>query len=147
MATAAMTTDGTLVIMEEREKLKEGYIWQSLDRSTFLISPEIKVKSESNILFGKVLNTALLELNILLDKEIGKIGYIIEVSIEKDYEIPQWEQIFISIKIPIQDPKYINQLWKKVSEKIWKKVYLIEEDIEKIKKISHDIVIVLEILE
>lgn len=126
----------TLMSLEEEEKLGEGFIRESLDHSTLLISPEIKWKLESNVIFGEVLTTALTEISFLLDKEIGRNGYIIEVCIVQDYEYPDWRDNVIAIKVPIKDPKRIIKLWNKVSDNVWKKVGSIKENAEEIKKIS-----------
>lgn len=136
-----------LMSLEEEEKLREGFTRESLDHGTLLITPEIKGKLESNALFGEILTVALSEINILLDKEIGKIGYIIEVGIVCDHEFPQWRDTVITIKVPIKDPKYILQLWNVIEEKVRKKIKSIDEDIEEINKISDNFEIDIEILE
>lgn len=137
----------TLMLLEEKEKLKEGFIRESLDHSTLLVSPEIKEKLESNALFNKLMTIALSEISSLLDKEIGKIGYIIEVSIVQDYEYPDWRDTVIRIKVPIKDPKYIIQLWGKISDHVWTKIGSIKENAEEIKRISDNTRISFRILE
>lgn len=137
----------TLMLVEEKEKLKEGYVRQHLDHGILLISPEIERQIGSNTLFDEVLKTTLFEISTILNEEIGKIGYIIEVSIEEDYEFPQWRDTVITIKIPIKDPKYIIQLWKTIEEKVRKKIELISANIEEINKINRHLDITIEILE
>lgn len=136
----------TLMSLEE-ERLREGFTRESLDNSTFLITPEIKEQLGSNALFGDVLTIALTEISSLLDKEIGKKGYLIEVSIVQDYEYPDWRDNVITIKVPIKDPKHVIQLWSAVSDKVWRKVGSIKEDVEEIKKISDNTRIAFDILE
>lgn len=136
----------TLMSLEEEEKLREGFTRESLDHSTLLISPEIKERLGSNVLFGEVLTTALTEISSLLDKEIGRNGYIIEISVVQDYEYPDWRDNVITIKVPIKDPKYVIKLWSNISDKVWKKVGSIKEDAEEIKKISDNTRIAFDIL-
>lgn len=137
----------TLILLEEKEKLKEGYVSQPLDHSKLLISPEIEIQIGSNALFDEVLKTALSEISAILNEEIAKIDYIIEVSIEKDYEFPQWKDTVITIKTPIKDSKYIIKLWKVIEERVRKKINSINADIEEINKISYHLDIAIEILE
>jgi len=137
----------TLMLVEEKEKLKEGYVHQPLDHSILLISPEIERQIGSNTLFDEVLRTALSEISTILNEEISKIGYIIEVSIEEDYEFPQWKDTVITIKVPIKDPMYIIQLWKTIEEKVRKKIESINADLEEINKINYHLDITIEILE
>jgi hypothetical protein len=101
-----------------------------------IISPEIKEQLRSNTIFVNILTTVLTEISSLLDKEIGRNGYIIEISAIHDYEYNDWRDNVIRIKVPIKDPKYVDQLWKIVNDNVWKKVGLIKEDAEEIKKIS-----------
>lgn len=136
-----------LILKEEREKLKEGYVSQPLDHSTLLVSPEIERKIGSNPLFDEILKTVLSEVSIILNEEIGKIGYIIEVEIEPDYEFPQWIDNVITIKVPIEDPKYIIQLWKLIEEGIRKKIKLVDADQEEINKINYHLDTVVDILD
>jgi len=93
------------------------------------------------------LTTVLTEISSLLNKEIGKKGYLIEVSIVQDYEYPDWRDNVITIKVPIKDPKYVIQLWSTVSDNVWRKVGSIKEDAEEIKKISDNTRIAFDILE
>ncbi len=137
----------TLMLEEEKEKLKEGYVRQPLDHSTLLVSPEIERQIGSNPLFDEILKPALSEISTILNEEIGKIGYIIEVNIEVDYEFPQWVDTVITIKVPIEDPKYIIQLWKLIEERIRKKIKSIRADPEEINKISYHLDTAVEILE
>lgn len=137
----------TLMLAEEKEKLKEGYVRQPLDHVTLLVSPEIERQIGSNPLFDEILKTALSEISTILNEEIGKIGYIIEVNIEIDYEFPQWVDTVITIKVPIEDPKYIIQLWKLIEERIRKKIKSIRADPEEINKISYHLDTTVEILE
>jgi hypothetical protein len=136
----------TLMSLEEEKMLREGFTRESLDHSALLISPEIKWKLESNALFGEVLTTALTEISSLLDKEIGKNGYIIEIGVVQDYEYPDWRDNVITIKVPIKDPKHIIKLWSVVSNKVWEKVGSIKEDAGEIKKISDSTRIAFDIL-
>ena len=138
---------GMAMLLEEEEKISKGFIRESLDHSIILVSPDIKEKIESNASFNKLLITALTEISSLLDKEIGGIGYIIEVSVVQDYEYPDWRDNVITVKVPISDdPKYIIKLWKKVSRKVWEKVELIREDAEEIKRIRDNTRIAFDIL-
>lgn len=137
----------TLMLAEEKEKLEEGYVRQPLDHSTLLVSSEIERQIGSNALFDEILKTALSEISTILNEEIGKIGYIIEVNIEEDYEFPQWKDTVITIKVPIKDYKYIIQLWKIIEERVRKKIESISADIEEINKISYHLDISIEILE
>lgn len=137
----------TLMSAEEKEKLKEGYVRQPLDNSILLVGPEIERQIRSNTLSDEVLKTALSEISTILKEEIGKIDFLIEVNIEKDYEFPQWKDTVITIKVPIKDTKYIIQLWKIIEEKVRKKIELINADIEEINKISYHLDITIEILE
>lgn len=135
------------MLLEVREKIKEGFISESLDHSLLLVSSEIKEKLESDVLFDKILTVALSEISNYLDKEIGKMGYIIEVSIVEDYEYPDWRDNVITIKVPIKDdPKYIIRLWSTTSDRVWEKIRSIKERAEEIDKISKNTRIAFDIL-
>ena len=137
-----------LMLLEEKEKEKEGYLPYSLNHSKILISPEIERLTETNVAFNKLLTTALYEISDFLDKEIGETGYIIEVSIVQDYEYPDWRDNVIRVKVPIRDnPKYILQLWDNVSDRVWNKVASIKENAEEIERISDNTRIAFDILE
>ena len=136
-----------LMLLEEKEKLKEGYIRQPLDHSTLLVSQEIERQIGSNRVFDEVLKTALSEISTILNEEWhGKIGYIIEVSIVQDYEYPDWRDTVITIKVPIKNPRYVVNLWYTVSDKVWKKVDSIKENVEEIKRIRDNTRIAFDIL-
>lgn len=138
-----------LMLLEEKEKVeKKEYISQSLDHGVILISPEIDSQIESNKAFEAMIKTALSEITNALDEEWhGKIGYMIEISIAQDYEYPDWRDIEIEIKVPIDDPKYVLQLWDKVSDRVWNKVASIKENAEEIERISDNTRIAFDILE
>lgn len=134
-------------ILDVQEKIKEGFISESLDHSILLISPEIKEKLESDVLFDKILTVALSEISNYMDKEIGKIGYIIEVSIVQDYEYPDWRDNVITVKVPIKDdPEYIIRLWSTISDRVWRKIRSIKERKAEIEKISKNTRIAFDIL-
>ena len=134
--------------LEEKEKVREGYISQSLDHNVILVSPEIEKQIETNKVFGKILETALSEITKKLDEEWhGKIGYVIEISVIQDYEFPDWRDNVIRIKVPINDPKYVLQLWDEVSDRVWDKIESIKENAEEIEKISDNTRIAFDILE
>jgi hypothetical protein len=40
-----------------------------------------------------------------------QIGEIIEIYISQDYEIPDWRDNVIRVKVPIDNSRYILQLW------------------------------------
>lgn len=136
-------------MLEEKEKVEKiDYISQSLDHSMILISPEIKKQIESNRAFETVIETALSEITKSLDEEFrGQIGYIIELYVSRDYEIPEWINNVIRIKVPIDNPKYILQLWDKVSDRVWDKVASIEENAEEIEKVEDNTRIAFRVLE
>ncbi len=137
-----------IMLREEEEKIKEGYISQPLNHSRLLISPEIEKKIGSNRVFDKVLKTASSEISTILNEEWhGKIEYMIEVSIIQDYENPDRKDTVIRIKVPFKDPKYIIQLWGKVSDKVWSKIGSIKENAEEIKRISDNTRISFRIIE
>jgi hypothetical protein len=137
-----------LMLLEIKEKVERDYTSQSLDHSVILISPEIKEQIESNKVFENVIETFLSEITNTLNEEWhGQIGYIVEISIIQDYEYPSWRDNVIRIKVPIKDPKYVIQLRNKVSCNVWRKVELIEEDAEEIKRISDNTRISFRILE
>lgn len=135
------------LLLEELEKVKEGYTPNSLGNGIYLISTEIKERLSSHGLFTDVMTIALSETISILDKEIGKGKYVIEVSIETDYEFPKWRYTVIAIKTSIKDSKYIIQLWKKIEEIVRKNIRSINADIEEINKINRDLDINIEILE
>ncbi len=109
------------------------------------ISPEIKKLSESNALFNDVLTTALSEISFLLDKEIDKLTYQIQVKIEEDLEIPEWKETLILIKIPKRSPEDFIRLWKVVEERVRKKIESIKkENEEEINKINENLAIFIE---
>ncbi len=137
-----------IMLREEKEKLKGGYINQSLYHNKLLISHEIEKKIGSSRIFDKVLKTALSEISRLLNEEWhGKIEFMIEVSIVQDYEYPDWKDTVIRIKVPFKDPKYVIQLWSKVSDSVWTKIGSIKENAEEIKRISDNTRISFRILE
>lgn len=136
-----------LRLSEEMDKANEGYIRCSLDNGTYLVSPEIKERLNSNGLFSEVLTTALSEIIYTVDTEIGKEKYIIEICIESDYEFPKWKYTLITIKTPITDSKYIIKIWKLLEKRVRKKIKNIYIDSEDINKISHNINLSIEILE
>ncbi len=109
------------------------------------ISPEIKELSESNALFNDVLITALSEISFLMDKEMDKLNYQIQVKIEEDLEIPEWKETLILIKVPKRNPEDLIRLWKIVEERVRKKIESIKkENEEEINKINENLVIVIE---
>jgi hypothetical protein len=112
--------------LEEREKVeKNKYIKQSLDHNLILISPEINDEIVLNRVFETVIKTALSEITDTLSDEFrGKISYIIDISVD------EWTDTVIEVKIPIDDPEYIIQLWKKVDERVRKRIRSISEDDE-----------------
>lgn len=137
-----------IMLREEKEKLKEGYISQSLYHNKLLISHEIEKKIGSNRVFDEVLKTALSEISTILNEEChGKIEFMVEVSIVQDYEYPDWKDTVIRIKVPFKDPKYVIQLWSKVSDRVWTKIGSIKENAEEIKRISDNTRISFRILE
>jgi len=142
-----MTIGNELILSEEKERLREGFTSHSLDHNTILISPEIERQIESSDSFNKLLTTALTEISYLLDKENGKIGYIVEVSVVHDYEYPDLKENVIRIKVPIKDPKYVVDLWYRVGYEVGKKIESIKEDTEEIKRISDNTRISFRILE
>lgn len=119
--------------LEVGEKVeKNKYIKQSLDHSLILISPEINDGIVSNRVFEIVIKTALSEITDALSDEFhDKIGYIIEISID------EWTDTVIEVKVPIDDPEYVIQLWKKVDERVRKKIRSIDTDEELNNIISH----------
>lgn len=135
------------LLLEELEKVKEGYTPNSLGNGIYLISTGVKERLSSHGLFTDVLTIALSETVSILDKEIGKGKYVIEVSIVQDYEYPDWKDTVIRIKVPFKDPKYIIQLWGKVSDRVWAKIGSIKENAEEIKRISDNTRISFRILE
>lgn len=137
------------MLLEEKEKVeKKDYISQSLDHSMVLISPEIEKQIRSNRVFENVIKTALSEIIDILNEEWhGQIGYIIEISIAQDYEYPSWKDTEIEIKVPIDNPKYVLQLWGNVSDRVWNRVASIKEDAGEIERISDDTRIAFDILE
>lgn len=109
------------------------------------IDSEIKELSQSNVLFNDVLTTALSEISFLLDKGMDKLNYQIKVKIEEDFEIPEWKETLISIKVPERNPKDLIRLWKLIEERVRKKIESIKkENEEEITKINENIVIVIE---
>lgn len=109
------------------------------------ISPEIKELSESNALFNDVLINALSEISFLLDKEMDKLNYQIQVKIEEDFEIPEWKETLILIRVPKRNPEDLIRLWKVVEERVRKKIDSIKkENEEEINKINENLVIVIE---
>lgn len=137
-----------LILSEEKEMMREGYRPYSLDHGKILISPEIDILVDTNVAFDKLLSTALNEIIDFLDKEIGGIGYIIEVSMVQDCEYPDWIDNVIRVKVPIKDkPKYVLQLWDDVSDRVWDKISSITENAEEIERISNNTRISFRILE
>lgn len=95
-----------------------------------------------------MIETALSEITRVMDEEWhGQIGYIVEISIVQDYENPNWKDTEIEIKVPIDNPEYVLQLWGKVSDRVWDKVASIKEDAEEIERISDNTRIAFDILE
>ncbi len=136
------------MLQEEKEKVEKNYISQSLDHSMVLINPEIEKQIKSNRAFENMIKTALSEIIDALNEEWkGQIGYIIEISIVRDYELPEWKDIEIDIKVPIDNPKYVLRLWDDISDRVWEKVASIKEDAEEIEKISDNTMIAFDILE
>ncbi len=137
------------MLLEEKEKVeKKDYISQFLDHSMVLISPEIEKQIRSNKVFENVIKTALSEITDILNEEWhGQIDYIVEISIVQDYEYPNWKDMEIEIKVPIDNPKYVLQLWGNVSDRVWDKVASIKEDAEEIKRISDNTRIAFDVLE
>lgn len=143
-----MTMGKELILSEEKEMMREGYRPYSLDHGKILISPEIDILVDTNAAFDKLLSIALIEIVDFLDKEIGRIGYIIEVSMVQDCEYPDWIDNVIRVKIPIKDnPKYVLQLWDDVSDRVWDKISSITENAEEIERISDNTRISFRILE
>lgn len=131
-----------LMLLEEKEKIGKGYEYRSLDHSALLISPEIEKKIGSYPLFDEILKTALSEISTALNDEwLRKIGYIIEVSID------EWKDTVIEVKVPIEDPEYVIQLWKRIDERVRKKIRSINADIEEINNILYRLDTSFEILE
>jgi hypothetical protein len=127
--------------LEEREKIDKNYISQSLDHNMILISPEISSHLESNKVFETAVEIALSEIVRALDEEFGgKISYIIELSID------EWKDTVIEVKVPIDDPEYVIQLWKKVDTRARKKLRSISTD-EEINNIVYHLDTVFRILE
>ncbi len=137
------------MLLEEKEKVeKKDYISQFLDHSMVLISPEIEKQIRSNKMFENVIKTALSEITDILNEEWhGQIDYIVEISIIQDYEYPNWKDMEIEIKVPIDNPKYVLQLWGNVSDRVWDKVASIKGDAEEIKRISDNTRIAFDVLE
>lgn len=136
------------ILLEEKEKVNKNYISQSLDHSTVLISSEIEKQIRSNRAFENVIKTVLSEITEILNEEWhGQIGYIIEISIAQDYENPNWKDTEIEIKVPIDNPEYVLQLWGRVSDRVWDKVALIKEDAKEIERISDNARIAFDVLE
>jgi hypothetical protein len=138
----------TPMLLEEKEMRREGYKPYLLDHGKILISPEIDILVDTNAAFDKLLSTALNEIIDFLDKEIGRIDYIIEVSTIQDHEYPDWIDNVIKVKVPIKDnPKYVLQLWDDVSDRVWDKISSITENVEEIERISDNTRISFRILE
>lgn len=137
------------IFLEEKEKVeKKKYIGQSLDHGKILTSPEINEQIETNKVFETVIETALSEITDILSEEFqGKIGYVINLNVAKDYEDPEWKVNEIEIKVPIANPRYVLQLWDDVSDRVWDKVGRIEENTEEIEKIEDNTMITFDILE
>lgn len=112
--------------LEVREKVeKNKYIKQSLDHGIILISPEINNVIELNRTFEIVIKTALSEITDALSDEFhGKIGYLIEISID------EYNDTVIEVKVPIDNYEYVLQLWKRIDERIRKKIRSIGTDEE-----------------
>ena len=136
------------MLLEEKKMRIEGYKPYSLDHGKILISPEIDILVDTNAAFDKLLSIALNEIVDFLDKEIGRIGYIIEVSKVQDYEHPDWIDNVIRVKVPIKDnPKYVLQLWDDASDRVWDRISSITENVEEIERISDNTRISFRILE
>lgn len=136
------------MLLEEKEKKEEDYISRYLDNNVILVNPEINKQTGLNKAFETVIETALSEITKVLDEEfLGKIGYLIEIYIFQDYENPDWRTNVIRIKVPINNPRYVLQLWDKVSDRVWDKIFSIEENAEEIEKVEDNTRIALDILE
>ena len=136
------------IFIEEKERIEEDYISRSLDHNVILVSPEINRQVESSSAFETVIETALSEITKALDEEFrGKISYVIEIYIFQDYENADWRTNVIRIKVPIKNPRYVLQLWDKISDRVWEKVASIEENAEEIEKIEDNTRIAFDILE
>jgi hypothetical protein len=120
---------------------------EDMDHSVVLISPKIEKQAGINPLFDEILKTALSEIYTVLDEEFhGRIGYIIEIDLEKDYEFPEWVDTVITIKVPI-DISYVIPLYLKIEEMVRKKIKSIKANVKEIEKISYHLDTSVEILE
>ena len=105
------------------------------------ISSEIREMS-TDTYFNEIFRNILSEIDFLLGKE--DLIYQVNVKIEPDIEIPEWEEILFLIRIPRINHKELIRLWKKIGENVREKIELIEIDSEATKKKYENISIILE---
>ena len=80
------------------------------------ITPEVIEKMEEDKHLRMVINNALNEVKGLLD--LSNENYLIRASFEQDIEVPDWEEILVSVQIEERDFGEKMKLWEAIEEKV-----------------------------
>lgn len=108
------------------------------------VSSEIQSMAKDQY-FNKILMSAFSEIGSFLDK--NDFTYQINVEVEEDIEIPEWNEIVLLIKVPKTSSDNFYQLWETIEGNVRKKIDSIKVDTDSTKKKYDNIVIILDELE
>ena len=105
------------------------------------VSSEIQTMAKDQY-FNKILMSAFSEIGSFLDK--NDFTYQINVEVEDDIEIPEWNEIVLSIKVPKTSSDNFYKLWETIEGNVRKKIDSIKVDDASIKEKYKNFVIILD---
>lgn len=82
----------------------------------FSITSEVRDKMRENEYLSLIIDKALIEIRDL--PELSSENYLVRASLERDIEVPDWEEIVVSIRIEERNFDEKMKLWEIVEQKI-----------------------------
>ena len=86
----------------------------------FLITPEVRDKMKGNEHLQEVIDSVLVEISNLPELSIGNC--LISVSLERDIELSDWEEILVSVQVEERSFVEKMKLWEAIEQKVRGKI-------------------------
>jgi len=98
--------------VETLQKWRERHTIQGI-----FTDDEIKEKMQLHLLFREIIRNSLIEVIDVLQLE-NEENYVIDITSERDIELPQWIETVISIKIERRSDEDKIRLWEQIEERV-----------------------------
>lgn len=89
----------------------------------FSITSEVRDKMRENEYLRMIIDKALIEIRDL--PQLSSENYLVHASLERDIEVPDWEEIVVSIRIEERNFDEKMKLWEIIEQKIRSRIEVI----------------------